>query len=69
MLNWISKTPYIKHHKDAGEGILEGTGKWLFETRDEFHAWKQPTSDARILWLYGNRMYLFICEKCYLEYL
>ena len=60
LFNWISKTTYVKHHKDAGEGILEGTGKWLFETHDEFHAWEQPTSETRILWLNGDRMYSFV---------
>ncbi|KAL0632096.1 hypothetical protein Q9L58_009028 [Maublancomyces gigas] len=51
ILQWISSVEYAKHHRNAAEERVEGTGEWLFQTVD-FVAWER-SRDSTILWLHG----------------
>jgi hypothetical protein len=53
-MNWLSNTPYEKHHRHNSKSRSEGSGEWLLQTT-KFKNWKtRPESD--ILWLRGLRM-------------
>lgn len=52
-LKWLSPCPHLKHHRDAGDDILENTGKWLFEKNFEFQRWKACTGSI-VLCLTGS---------------
>lgn len=53
ILEWLSKIEYIKHHRNALDGILKDTGGWLVN-RQEFRQW-QSCNVSSILWLHGIR--------------
>lgn len=53
ILSWLSEIEYIKHHWNALEGILDGTGHWLLGKR-EFREWR-TSKVSSILWLHGIR--------------
>jgi len=40
ILKWFSVIPYQGHHDLANEGLVAGTGQWLFQ-RKEFKHWQQ----------------------------
>lgn len=50
---WLSQMHYMKHHRTALEGMLEGTGQWLLRKK-EFRQWRS-SSVSSILWLHGIR--------------
>ncbi|KAL0631457.1 hypothetical protein Q9L58_009678 [Maublancomyces gigas] len=51
ILQWISSIEYAKHHLNATEDCIDGTGEWLFR-RNDFLAWEN-SRDSTILWLHG----------------
>jgi hypothetical protein len=53
ILKWISTIEYKKHHQNAKEGLLEGSGKWLL-SKKEFREWRSSSASG-ILWLHGIR--------------
>lgn len=55
ILKWMSKMKYKEHHENALDGIVEGTGYWLFRKK-EYREW-QSSAVSSILWLHGIRMY------------
>ncbi len=52
ILQWLSSTPYSRHHKATYEGILEGTGSW-FLNDDAFMKWQDSDQGSSMLWLHG----------------
>lgn len=58
ILKWLSKVEYAKHHLNASEGRVEGTGEWLFGKK-KFLDWRK-SSASTILWLRGIRKILTI---------
>jgi hypothetical protein len=54
---WLSTIEYEKHHKNAREGLLKDTGRWLLQ-KPHFNEWK-TSSASGVLWLHGIREYLF----------
>lgn len=56
ILKWMSKMKYKAHHENALEGIVEGTGQWLFRKK-AYCEW-QSSAVSSILWLHGIRMFL-----------
>lgn len=55
ILKWMSRVEYAKHHLNAKEGCVEGTGEWLLQ-KEEFLEW-QNSSTSSILWLRGIRKF------------
>lgn len=53
ILKWLSRIDYITHHQIALDGILEGTGQWLLDTK-EYCTWRF-SNVSNILWLHGIR--------------
>ena len=53
ILTWFSVVPYKSHHDLASEGLVAGTGQWLFQ-REEFTNWQQ-SEKSEMLWLHGIR--------------
>ncbi|OCK86545.1 ankyrin, partial [Cenococcum geophilum 1.58] len=51
VLKWVSREPYIEHHKQAKQGVLSGTGQWLLSD-PVFEKWKKESASS-ILWLHG----------------
>ncbi|KAK4118030.1 ankyrin [Parathielavia appendiculata] len=51
VLHWLSAEPYLQHHEQAKEGMLEGTGQWLLSD-PVFLRWKGESASS-ILWLHG----------------
>jgi len=56
ILNWFSTIPYRSHHAFAREGRVQGTGHWLFKTK-EFTTWQQ-SKKSEVLWLHGIRKFV-----------
>lgn len=56
ILKWLSKMKYKEHHDNALEGIVEGTGQWLFKKK-AYREW-QSSAVSSILWLHGIRKFL-----------
>lgn len=48
ILNWLSKTDYIKHHADFGQMRTPGTGSWLLR-HPEYTAWLQSSVSSTLL--------------------
>ena len=55
ILEWISKIPYLDHHKRISEGRLDGTAEWLLR-RVEYLDW-ESSSASKLLLLWGIRKY------------
>lgn len=53
ILRWVSEAEYQKHHWNAKEDRIDGTGEWLLR-RQEFQEW-QASGVSSILWLHGIR--------------
>lgn len=53
ILRWLSEIEYIKHHRNALEGILQDTGQWLLDKK-EFREWRSNNISS-IFWLHGIR--------------
>ncbi|KAK3304913.1 uncharacterized protein B0T15DRAFT_255668 [Chaetomium strumarium] len=51
VLHWLSAEPYLQHHEQAKEGVLEGTGQWLLSD-PVFLKWKGDSASS-VLWLHG----------------
>ncbi|KAI9683264.1 MAG: hypothetical protein M1822_006129 [Bathelium mastoideum] len=51
ILRWLSPEPYTKHHKQAKQDVLTGTGQWLLSD-PLFKQWKDERASS-ILWLHG----------------
>ncbi|KAM0407431.1 hypothetical protein ACHAPD_012238 [Fusarium lateritium] len=51
ILEWLSKEPYLKHHRLVKEGTVEGTGQWLLSD-PIYQRWKEDSASS-ILWLHG----------------
>ncbi|KAG9198591.1 hypothetical protein G6514_009833 [Epicoccum nigrum] len=51
ILKWLSPEPYRKHHVQASEDVLPGTGQWLL-SEPSFKKWKNESASS-ILWLHG----------------
>ncbi|KAK4237901.1 hypothetical protein C8A03DRAFT_34145, partial [Achaetomium macrosporum] len=51
VLHWLSAEPYLQHHEQAKEGVLEGTGQWLLSD-PVFLKWKEDSASS-MLWLHG----------------
>lgn len=51
ILKWLSPEPYRKHHVQASQGVLLGTGRWLLSD-PSFERWKDESASS-ILWLHG----------------
>ncbi|KAI9653168.1 MAG: hypothetical protein M1821_007708 [Bathelium mastoideum] len=51
ILQWLSPEPYIKHHRQARQGVLAGTGQWLLSD-PLFKKWKDESASS-VLWLHG----------------
>lgn len=52
-LLWLSRFPYLDHHKFAKRERTPNTGSWIFE-RNEYKSWSEST-DGEILWIHGIR--------------
>lgn len=52
ILEWISHTPYGKHHETVKSARTDGTGEWLL-SHMKFREWESKDSSA-ILWLQGS---------------
>lgn len=57
LLKWISKIPYMSHHKWICDNRLEGTCEWLF-SKKEYFDWR-GSSASKLLLLRGIRMFSF----------
>ncbi|KAF2796410.1 hypothetical protein K505DRAFT_415804, partial [Melanomma pulvis-pyrius CBS 109.77] len=53
IVRWLSPEPYKQHHKQAMQGVLPGTGRWLLSDPD-FKKWKDESASS-ILWLHGTQ--------------
>jgi hypothetical protein len=51
ILQWLSPEPYLQHHKQMKQDVLDGTGGWLLED-PVFQKWKGHTVSS-VLWLHG----------------
>ncbi|KAK2811930.1 hypothetical protein FQN50_001637 [Emmonsiellopsis sp. PD_5] len=51
ILNWVSGTPYLDHHRVARTGRTKDTGEWLFK-HGNYHHW-ETSDESMILWLHG----------------
>lgn len=51
VLDWLSLTPYSRHHKTVHEGVLDTTGSW-FLNDDEYTKWRDGKGSS-ILWFHG----------------
>ncbi|KAJ9156018.1 hypothetical protein NKR23_g1474 [Pleurostoma richardsiae] len=51
VLAWLSDAPYLGYHRNAKQGRVKNTGKWVFE-RHEYKSWEAPDG-PRFLWISG----------------
>ena len=58
---WLSNTPYLDHHIAVHSTRLPGTGAWLLQ-RSQYQDWRDKEG-SEILWIHGDRMYMFSNER------
>ncbi|KAK2767853.1 hypothetical protein FQN53_006444 [Emmonsiellopsis sp. PD_33] len=51
ILNWVSDTPYLDHHRVASNGRTKDTGAWLSK-HGNYRQW-ETSDESMILWLHG----------------
>ncbi|KAK2784701.1 hypothetical protein FQN52_008929 [Onygenales sp. PD_12] len=51
ILNWVSDTPYLDHHRVASNGRTKDTGGWLSK-HGNYRQW-ETSDESMILWLHG----------------
>jgi hypothetical protein len=55
ILNWISSTPYGKHHNTVKEARTSATCEWLLRHKRFIEWWE--TNSSAVMWLQGSRKF------------